>query len=73
MDEADIANEYAEKMLTSALLKHQRSLNQSGDIEAEICVGCCYATRTSFGRRCDGWRDCLEDHDRAYKAKRRNG
>lgn len=72
-DEIDMANDYAEKLLASALLQHQRGLNQAGDVEAEICNGCAYATKASWGKKCDGWRDCLDDHERAYKAKRRNG
>ena len=34
------------------------------DYEAELCNGCQYATKTSWGKRCDGWRDCLQDQQR---------
>lgn len=34
------------------------------DLEAEICNGCSYATKASWGKRCDGWRECLEDQQR---------
>ena len=39
------------------------------DMEAEICNGCDYATKTSRGKRCDAWADCLQDADRREKRR----
>lgn len=39
------------------------------DLEAELCTGCDYATRSSRGKRCDGWADCLQDLQRRERAK----
>ena len=44
-----------------------------GDIEAEICNGCSYATEASWGKRCDSWSECRADIDRKEKADKRNG
>jgi hypothetical protein len=72
-DIADDAQTQVDMFLTASLLKHQNNLPQCGDIEAAICAGCSYATRKSYGKSCDSWRDCLTDHEREMKAKRRNG
>ena len=73
MDEADQAQVQVDMFLTASLLKHQNNLKQCGDIESAICTGCGYATRKSYGKTCDSWRECLEDHERANNAKQRNG
>jgi hypothetical protein len=72
-DPADEAQHNVDMFLQASLLKHQNSLKQSGDIEASICQGCKYATKASWGKSCDSWRDCLEDHERVNNAKQRNG
>ena len=72
-DEADMGNERMEKWLEGRLAEHQYRLNQVGDREAEICTGCTYATKASLGKKCDGWADCLKDHERAAQAKARSG
>ncbi len=39
------------------------------DIEAEVCNGCSYASKTAWGRSCDGWRECLEDQARRDRCR----
>lgn len=72
-DPADDADIHVERFLQFSLLKHQNNLKQCGDIEAAICKGCSYSSKTCFGKQCDGWRECLEDHERSTKATGRNG
>jgi hypothetical protein len=69
MDEADAAQHNVDMFLTASLLKHQQRLNQVGDVEAETCNGCSYATKASWGRKCDGWRDCRDDLERGSKGR----
>jgi hypothetical protein len=64
MDEVDAAQHNIEMFLTASLLKHQQRLNQVGDIEAETCNGCSYATKASWGRRCESWKECRDDLDK---------
>lgn len=66
-DEADKAQHQVDMFLQASLLKHQNNLKQAGDLEAAICTGCNYATKASWGRTCDGWKECLEDHERRAK------
>lgn len=63
-DIADDAQHNVDMFLAASLLKHQNSLSQMGDIEAETCNGCEYATKSSWGRRCDAWKECRDDLDR---------
>ena len=64
MDEADAAQHNVDMFLTASLLKHQQRLNQVGDVEAETCNGCNYATKASWGRKCESWKECRDDLDR---------
>ena len=73
MDEADLGNETAEKWFQQSIQAHQQNLKQCGDIEAELCNGCEYATKASWGKTCEAWRECLQDYDKAFQAKKRNG
>lgn len=72
-DIIDDANDRHERWLEGQLAEHQYRLNQVGDREAEICTGCGYATKASWGKKCDGWVDCLKDAERAAQAKSRSG
>lgn len=38
------------------------------DYEAEVCLGCQYATKTAYGRACEVWKDCLQDLQRRERA-----
>ena len=40
------------------------------DYEAEICPGCSYATKSNYGKRCEGWVDCLADLQKRESAGR---
>jgi len=59
MDFSDAATMHEEMMreiaLKACLHKPQR------DYAAELCPGCQFATKTNYGRACDGWKDCLQD------------
>ena len=37
------------------------------DLQAEICNGCDYATKSNWGHACESWRECLTDLQRRYK------
>ena len=72
-DIADDAQHQVDIFLQASILKHQNALKQCGDIEAAICNGCSYSTKASWGKRCDSCAECLQDHERAESAKKRNG
>ena len=40
------------------------------DYESRICPGCSYATKTNYGKACDGWADCLQDQVKRERAGR---
>ena len=40
------------------------------DYAGEICTGCSYATRTSFGKSCEAWAECLADLQKRERARR---
>lgn len=67
MDEVDAAQHNVDMFLAASLLKHQNSLQQMGDIEAETCHGCDLATKAAWGKTCDGWKECRDDLDRREK------
>lgn len=69
MDEADMAQHNVDMFLTASLLKHKQRLNQVGDVEAETCNGCDYATKASWGRKCESWRECRDDLERGSKGR----
>lgn len=66
-DIADDAQHQVDMFLAASLLKHQNSLQQMGDIEAETCNGCEYATKSNYGRKCESWKECRDDLDRREK------
>ena len=68
MDVTDRATEQEERQREAAIAKARNSI-QSRDIEAELCNGCDYASKASWGKRCDGWAECLKDLQRR-EAKR---
>ena len=67
MDIGDQATKQEERFREAALAA--ASNRPARDLEAEICVGCNYATKASWGKRCDGWVECLQDLQR----RERNG
>ena len=40
------------------------------DVQPLVCAGC---DSLVTGRRCEVWRECLQDYERRQAAKRRNG
>ena len=58
-----------EEMERERALQAARNAPQR-DYEAELCIGCQYATKTSYGRSCDGWPDCLKDLQRRERTCR---
>ena len=68
MDEADRATDleelYRARALRIALSAPVR------DSAGEICTGCSYATRTSFGKSCEAWAECLADLKKRERAGR---
>ena len=67
MDISDQATRQEERAREAALMSARNKPLR--DYEAEICVGCNYATKASWGKRCDGWAECLQDLQR----RERNG
>ena len=59
MDISDKATQQ-EEMMREIALRDARN-KPARDMEAEVCNGCGYATRASWGKTCDGYRECLED------------
>jgi len=39
------------------------------DYAGEICTGCDYATRTTFGKNCEAWTECLNDLQRRERGQ----
>lgn len=37
------------------------------DLQAEICTGCSYASKSNWGNTCEAWRECLADLQRRDK------
>lgn len=68
MDDIDRA-QYQEEMARAIALRIATQQRPARDMEAEICNGCDYATKTSRGKRCDAWADCLQDADRREKRR----
>lgn len=68
MDVSDIATAQEERQREAAIAAARN--RPARDLEAEICIGCSYATRASWGKKCDGWADCLKDLQRREKAAR---
>lgn len=68
MDDIDRAQEQEEKFRAAAIAAVSKA--PARDLEAEICNGCSYATKTSWGKTCDGWVECLQDLQRRERAGR---
>jgi len=67
MDDIERAQE-REQQDRAICLHNARSATQR-DFEAEVCPGCQYATKTNYGRACEGWRECLEDLQKRERSK----
>lgn len=52
------------------VFKHK---DETRDIESELCNGCSYATRASWGKKCEAWAEYRADVERKESAVRRNG
>lgn len=64
-DEADVANDMAQKYLEINLRAARGAIVKHRDAEATICGGCDYSA-IAYGQKCDGWIDCVSDA-RKYK------
>lgn len=40
------------------------------DLEAEICTGCSYVTKSCYGKTCEAYAECLHDLTRRERAAR---
>ena len=70
MDECDIAQERIDAEMANRIREHQYQLGHAvsaADIESETCDGCSYITKSSYGHRCESWRDCRDDIERKAK------
>ena len=72
-DIADDAQHQCDIFLQASIVQHQNSLKQMGDIESEICTGCQFVTKSNFGKSCEAYPECLQDHTKAINAKVRAG
>lgn len=68
MDDSDRATHH-EEMLREIALRNARAASVR-DYPGEICAGCQYATRSSFGTHCEAWVECLQDLQRRERAAR---
>lgn len=59
MDDIDRA-QAQEQLARDAAIANARAI-KTRNIEADICTGCNYATKASWGKTCDSWRECLID------------
>ena len=62
MDISDRATDQEERQREVAIMNARNQPVRN--LEAEICEGCNYATRASWGKTCDGWAECLQDQQR---------
>lgn len=60
--------EREEEMRADAIAEHRRKA--AIDLQPLVCAGC---DSEVTGRRCEVWRECLQDWDRRQAAARRNG
>lgn len=65
-DFADIASE--REQLEREIALRACVVSPQRDFEAEVCHGCQFVTKTSYGRSCEVWKDCVEDVRRREKA-----
>lgn len=75
-DPIDAGSALAETWLADRIAEHRYALEHAAkcrDIEAEICNGCSYATKTAWGKKCDSWVECRADVERKEKSDSRNG
>ena len=63
MDDIDRAQANEERDRALAV-QAARIQTQTRDIEAVICTGCDYASKSSWGKRCDAWSECRADLER---------
>ncbi len=67
MDDIDRA-QHQEEMARAIAIKAACN-KPARDYEAEVCNGCSYATRASWGKTCDAWSDCLADLQRRERGQ----
>lgn len=75
-DDFDYSQERQLELMENRIREHQYQLGHAVnayDVEAELCSGCNYATKASWGKTCDGWAECLQDSERHRKSRERNG
>lgn len=65
-DFADIASELEQMQRDIALMAC--TVRPQRDFESEVCSGCQFATKTSYGRSCEVWSECAEDVRKREKA-----
>lgn len=62
MDDVELAQKHEEMFREIAL--RNAAAAPARDYPGEICTGCAYATKSSFGKSCEAWVECLEDLQR---------
>ena len=67
-DVIDRGCEREEEMRADAIAEHRRKA--AIDVQPLVCAGC---DSLVTGRRCEVWRECLQDYDRRQKAAERTG
>ena len=68
MDDIDRAQNN-EQIFREVALRNAHNIDVR-DYEAELCNGCDYATKSSYGKSCEAWAECLQDLARREKAIR---
>lgn len=69
-DVIDQGNDEAAQFLESSLsAQRQRQITNPAHSEASICQGCKYVTKSSYGKSCEAWAECLEDVAKTTRQK----
>ena len=68
MDDSDRAT-HQEEMQRDIALRLARA-TPARDYPAEICPGCQFASKSNYGKTCEAWAECLEDHQKRERAGR---
>lgn len=68
MDISDRATEQEDRQREAAIAAARSK--PARDLEAEICTGCSYVTKSCYGKTCEAYAECLHDLTRRERAAR---
>lgn len=68
MDVFDQASEQEARQRDAAIAAARNK--PARDLEAEICTGCSYVSKSCYGKTCEAYAECLHDLTRRERAGR---